>query len=489
MRYRRSSSADRRLAFPRTGREVSGGDGGFAHIDADNPNYQHTSFTGATFNFSSNGGGSFTYLGSLSADRFINPSDYDAATDHLYCGAGTRNFYRVYNFTGTVGANSYTIASLTTLSVSAIKADPNTAGRVWVAFSRADASGSAVIPQLYIINNANSPNTPTSTTVTLPAAIAGGHYISSLDIENGDANHILLTVSNYGVTSVWESIDGGANWTAIEGNLPDMPVRWGMFMPAGLSPNTRLNAVGGILLATEMGVWSTNLSNGASTVWVANNSGMGNVRVNMIKMRTSDKRIAIATHGRGFFTAIHAGTLPVQLTEFKGTLQGKTALLQWKTSGEINSRHFELEKSNDGTAWRKIATVQAAGNSTSDINYSCIDNEALSENNYYRLKSVDLDNEYKYSNVVLLRLPNASQGIYVLGNPFRDNISLRFIKSPKTKIDLQLFDISGKLVIKQEFGAGTQQVQLPVSAKLSAGVYQLRVVVDGSVYTEKLLKQ
>ncbi len=471
------------------GTTVTGGDGGFAHIDADNPNYQYTSFTGSTVNFSTNGGASFTFLANYAADRFINPTDYDPATDHIYGGGAVRNLRRIYNFTTTITAQSYTIASATTLSVSAVKVDPNTANRVWVAFSRADASGAAVIPELYIIDNANSPNTPTATTITLPAAIAGGHYISSLDIENGDANHILLTVSNYGVTSVWESINGGGSWTSIEGNLPDMPVRWGMFMPAGLSPNTRLNAVGGILLATEMGVWSTNLSNGGSTVWVANNSGMGNVKVNMIKMRTSDKRIAVATHGRGFFSAVHVGTLPVQLTEFKGTLQGKTALLQWKTSGEINSSHFELEKSNDGTAYRKIATVKAAGTSTSDINYSHIDNEALSENNYYRLKSVDLDNQFKYSNVVLIRLPNAAQGIYVLGNPFRDNISLRFIKTPKTKINLELFDISGKLVIKQEFGAGTQQFQLPVSAKLSAGVYQLRVSVDGNVFTEKLLKQ
>jgi hypothetical protein len=468
---------------------VSGGDGAFCHIDTDNPNFQYTSFTGTSVNFSSNGGASFSFLGSYASDRFINPSDYDPATDILYCGGAARNFRRVFNFTTTMTANSFTTASSTNHAVSAIKVDPNTANRIWVAFSTADGAAALVAPELYFIDAANG--TPTSTAVTLPAGIAtSGNYISSLDIENGDANHVVLTLSNYGVTSVWETLNGGTSWTSIEGNLPDMPVRWCKFMPAGLSPNTRVNAVGGILLATELGVWSTNLANGASTVWEANNTGMGNVRTDMIRIRTSDNKIAVATHGRGLFTGTHTSLLPVTLTEFKGTQQNKAVLLQWTTSSELNSKHFELQKSYNGTGYRTIATINAAGNSNSRLDYSFLDKEPLTETNHYRLRSVDLDGNNKLSNVVLIRIAGLQQEMMVLNNPFRDQITIRFAKAPQTKVDIRLLDMSGRLVARQQSAPGEQQVLLNAgSAKTSRAVYQLVALVDGKQYSQQVVAQ
>jgi hypothetical protein len=468
---------------------VTGGDGAFCHIDTDNPNFQFTSFTGCTFNRSTNGGTSFSLVINLAADRFINPSDYDSDNDIMYCGAAVRNFRRILTITGTPSSSSITnVASSTNHAVSAIKKDPN-GDRVWVAFSTADNAAALVAPELYIIDNAST--TATSTPVTLPAGIAtSGNYISSLDIENGDANHVVLTLSNYGVTSVWETANAGATWTAIEGNLPDMPVRWCKFMPAGLSPNTRVNAVGGILLATELGVWSTNLSNGASTVWVANNTGMGNVRTDMIRIRTSDNKIAVATHGRGLFTGTHTSLLPVTLTEFKGAQQGKAVLLQWATASELNSKHFELQKSYNGTDYRTIATISAAGNSNSRLDYSYLDNEPLTEANHYRLRSVDLDGNNKLSNVVLIRIAGLQQDILVLNNPFRDYITIRLVKAPQTKTDIRLFDMSGRLVSSQQSGPGVQQILLNTgSAKASRAVYQLVAVVDGKQYSQQVIAQ
>jgi len=407
----------------------------------------------------------------------------------MYCGAAARNFRRITTITGTPSSSSITnVASSTNHAVSAIKKDPN-GDRVWVAFSTADNAAALVAPELYIIDNAST--TATSTAVTLPAGIAtSGNYISSLDIENGDANHVVLTLSNYGVTSVWETLNGGTSWTAIEGNLPDMPVRWCKFMPAGLSPNARVSAVGGILLATELGVWSTNLANGASTVWEANNTGMGNVRTDMIRMRASDNKIAVATHGRGLFTGTHISSLPVTLTEFKGTQQNKAVLLQWTTASELNSKHFELQKSYNGTDYRTIATINAAGNSNSRLDYSYLDKEPLTEANHYRLRSVDLDGNNKLSNVVLIRIAGLQQDMLVLNNPFRDQISIRFVKAPQTKADIRLLDMSGRLVARQQTAPGEQQVLLNTgSAKASRAVYQLVALVDGKKYSQQVIAQ
>jgi len=73
-----------------------------------------------------------------------------------------------------------------------------------------------------------------------------------------------------------------------------MPVRWALFNPNNTSQ---------VLLATEAGVWSTDNLNGASTVWGASNSGMGNIRTDMLQYRSSDNLVVAATHGRGLFSS------------------------------------------------------------------------------------------------------------------------------------------------------------------------------------------
>jgi Secretion system C-terminal sorting domain len=65
-----------------------------------------------------------------------------------------------------------------------------------------------------------------------------------------------------------------------------------------------LNGISGIALATEVGVWTTNASNGAATVWVPNNTGLANVSTHMLKYRPSDRTLAAATHARGLYTTI-----------------------------------------------------------------------------------------------------------------------------------------------------------------------------------------
>jgi hypothetical protein len=76
----------------------------------------------------------------------------------------------------------------------------------------------------------NNANTGTSNTVIfLQLQELQDRFPVTIDPEK--RNHILVTYSNYGVNSIWETINGGTSWTSVEGNLPDMPVRWAMFDP------------------------------------------------------------------------------------------------------------------------------------------------------------------------------------------------------------------------------------------------------------------
>jgi hypothetical protein len=116
--------------------------------------------------------------------------------------------------------------------------------------------------------------------------------ISSIAIGKSE-DTLMVTFSNYGVVSVWQTYNGGLYWQNIEGNLPDMPVRWALFHPQ----NNRQ-----ALIATETGVWECVSLTQSPVVWRPVNTGMANVRVDMLQLRKSDNLVVAATHGRGLFT-------------------------------------------------------------------------------------------------------------------------------------------------------------------------------------------
>ncbi len=264
--------------------EVTGGDGMFCHIDQNEPCYQFSSYVYNNYFRSTNGGGSFVDIisGQNNTGSFVNPTDYDDANNNLYCCAASNTYYVILNAPASGTLNSRTIAAFNG-SVRSVKVSPNTAHRVFFGTS----SGRVVR-----VDNANS-GTPTDTHINNAMGMPGGS-ISCIEVQTGNDSHLLVTYSSFGVNSVWETTNGGTSWTSVEGNLPDMPVRWALFNPSNSTQ---------VLLGTELGVWSTDMLSGAATVWGPSNIGMANTRVDMLQLRASDGLVAAATHGRGLYTS------------------------------------------------------------------------------------------------------------------------------------------------------------------------------------------
>jgi len=144
--------------------------------------------------------------------------------------------------------------------------------------------------QFYKVNDINT----TPVAHQLGAGVLPTAFLSS--IQTGDnGQRILLTFSNYGVQSVWQSLNGGTTWTDVSGNLPDMPIRWAIYHPDNADK---------VMLATEVGVWATDNINAVNVVWTQQTSGMPNVRVDMLDMRTDNDKVVAGTHGRTMFTTI-----------------------------------------------------------------------------------------------------------------------------------------------------------------------------------------
>lgn len=262
--------------------EVTGGDGCFTHIDQTQPQYQFTSYVYNNIYRSTNGGATFTRITNNNNGAFVNPSDYDDLSNNLYSRRSGGSYYVLLNAHTSNTLYTRNIAEFNGASVTHVSVSPNLANRVYFGLTNGD---------VVRVDNAQT-NSPAAVNITggsMPNAT-----VSCIAIENGNDNHLLVTYSNYGVNSVWETINGGTNWTSVEGNIPDMPVRWALF-----NPNNSDQA----MLATELGVWTTDDLNGTSTVWGPSNTGMANVRTDMLQIRDSDKLVIAATHGRGLFSS------------------------------------------------------------------------------------------------------------------------------------------------------------------------------------------
>jgi hypothetical protein len=116
-----------------------------------------------------------------------------------------------------------------------------------------------------------------------------------------------------------------------------------------------------------------------------------------------NKRSGAGCPASGTCTYPGAIVAPVELLSYSGRVKSaNTASLMWVTASEKNSSYFSIEKSDDATNFSEIGTVRAQGNSTNIVNYTFDDNH-FNGSAYYRLKIVDLDGTYEYSDIQFLQ--------------------------------------------------------------------------------------
>lgn len=189
-----------------------------------------------------------------------------------------------------------------------------------------------------------------------------------------------------------------------------------------------------------------------------------------------------------FFLVNNLVTLPVTLLFFKGNLIFNYAQFEWQTSAETNARDFEIERSIDGIHFNKIGTVKAKGNTSETTTYTFTD-RTINEINYYRLKIVDIDNKYTFSQIVSIKKVENDQKIWVENNPFRTFVDVDLKNIPKGDIKAEIFQSQGNKIYSKQFPKDNH-IHIDLSALiLSSGLYILRVESDGKLYTSKLLKQ
>ena len=275
---------------------VSGGDGFYCFIDENEPNLFISTVYYTWLNvFDLPDLQRFRNVGSINYENgtFNNPMDYDWKYNIMYangCGfagqnANTLRIVRISDegLTPAKGTNLMRVPTQSQVPYSAIKWFVNSGEEQSTIYIGTEAGRLYRLTEAMVVGEL--------TDMTSPQLPVG--YISSIDIGHTE-DTLMVTYSNYGVPSVFVTADGGQNWRNVEANLPDMPVRWGIFHPKNLNQ---------VMLATETGIWTTDDVFSDEVTWRPDNQGLANVRVDMLKFRNSDNTVLAATHGRGMFTS------------------------------------------------------------------------------------------------------------------------------------------------------------------------------------------
>lgn len=186
------------------------------------------------------------------------------------------------------------------------------------------------------------------------------------------------------------------------------------------------------------------------------------------------------------------GTLPVTILEIGATQQGKMVNVTWTTTGESNLANYRIERSVNGAAFKETGLVKAK-NTQGMHQYAMLDPTPVSGNNFYRVKSVNLDGSYKYSAIVKVNMVYLSdKNVHLYPNPVVAGLNLQLNNLPAGSYQVHIVDIAGKSIQRINLQKGASDQTFSIDAgKLAQGYYQLQVMNESneSVSVKPLMKR
>ena len=195
----------------------------------------------------------------------------------------------------------------------------------------------------------------------------------------------------------------------------------------------------------------------------------------------------------GLNAGVNFGVVPVDLVEFTGFWDRENDVnrLSWTTVNEINNEKFEIERATDqNSTFVKIGEVEGAGNSSDILNYFFMDSDIrLSTNYYYRLKQVDYDGGFEYSDIVAITVErNEALSYTVFPNPVKEKLFSNLILSEASHANADLFSLDGQRVKSWNLGllsSGENNLEFDIT-EIRFGTYLLMIEV-GTIQRQELV--
>jgi hypothetical protein len=186
------------------------------------------------------------------------------------------------------------------------------------------------------------------------------------------------------------------------------------------------------------------------------------------------------------------GGLPIELISFDARLSEGSVQCNWSTASELNNDYFTLERSADGLLYKPVSRIKGAGNCTSLLHYSSVDNNPLTGNSYYRLKQTNYDGTSAYSDAVHIFNAGISQQYTIYPNPSNGgpiHIQKGGADMSDSKIVLQT--IEGKEIpVKTRLSDDRKEISLTVDQFSSSDEVYFVTLINGADHVkEKILIQ
>ncbi|HSD62412.1 MAG TPA: YCF48-related protein, partial [Ignavibacteriaceae bacterium] len=329
-----------------------------------------------------------------------------------------------------------------------------------------------------------------------------------------------------GMTSIYRTTDGGTTWVnqpsgtgSLLWDVDFIDANNGFVVgDAGTILKTTNGGTNWVSLTTGVsnileGVSFTDLNNGTAcgigvilrttdggTTWINQPAQTTNILYG-VSFTDAANGTAVGSSGTILRTTNGGGIIPVELTSFNAYAGENGVTLSWQTATETNNRGFEVQRSEIGgqkSGWEKIGFVNGSGTTTEQMSYTFIDNKVERGTYYYRLKQVDFDGTFKYSNEI--EVNTSTPLVFNLEqnypNPFNPVTSIKYSipnTGTSTFVQLKVYNSLGEEVatlVNQNQPAGNYEVKFSASGNgkgLSSGVYIYRLTAGNYIAAKKLV--
>ncbi len=194
---------------------------------------------------------------------------------------------------------------------------------------------------------------------------------------------------------------------------------------------------------------------------------------------TADGLSSTANRFRVIYRQVELAPVPVSFISVNAQQAGATVKVDWKVAGETAIKEYVVERSADGRKFTGIGNITATGNNRGDVNYSWIDASPLSGTNFYRIRSVGVAGDIKYTYIVKVLKGSVTPSFTIAPNPVQGSVvNIQFKNQEEGRYTFRLLATGGQVVftaVKEHSGGnGTQILNLP--SGLARGAYQMEII-------------
>jgi len=225
-----------------------------------------------------------------------------------------------------------------------------------------------------------------------------------------------------------------------------------------------------------------------SSIWQIKNEGSAGGSGNSAWVKSGE---VFSPAGFLTFGSLDGNPLPVELINFKAYLHNGQTFLTWLTATEYNNSHFEIERSGNMIDFTKIGIVYSKaqnGSSTQVIDYAYTDDAPKTGTNYYRLKQVDFNGLYSYSEVVSVTSNKENdllESVIVYPNPTTGSANI-IVPAGDDDVQISLYNYNGVLLLEYKYNPLDPTIDL---SQYASGLYMLKISRNGKHIVQRVIKQ